>query len=298
MNPKIKKVCFFVVLTFVLSWGLVAVFFAAGGRWEQKEAMALAIVYMFIPMISAMIVQKIFFKEEIKTPLGIHFRWNRWLLAAWLLPFIFSFATIAVSLTFPSFKFAPGLEGLYTRLESMYSADQISRMKEFAAALPFHMFWVSLLQGLIAGVTVNAIAGFGEELGWRGFLQKELIGLGFWRSSWLIGIIWGIWHAPLILQGHNYPQHPRQGVAMMIVWCTLLAPVFTFIRLKADSVIAAAVLHGSLNASAGLSFMVIAGGNDLTTGVTGLPGFIVLILANLAIWKFGGLQVKQKKVNG
>ena len=42
-------------------------------------------------------------------------------------------------------------------------------------------------EDLIAGVTVNAVAGFGEELGWRGFLQKELAFLGFWRSSLLIG---------------------------------------------------------------------------------------------------------------
>jgi hypothetical protein len=47
-------------------------------------------------------------------------------------------------------------------------------------------FWLALGQGLIAGATINAVAGFGEELGWRGFLYRELSFLGFWKSSlWL-----------------------------------------------------------------------------------------------------------------
>ena len=150
--------------------------------------------------------------------------------------------------------------------------------------MPVGVFWLSLLQGLIAGVSVNAVAGFGEELGWRGFLQKELAFLGFWRSSVLIGFIWGLWHAPLILQGHNYPQHPITGVLMMTVWCMLLAPIFSYVRVKARSVIAAAILHGTLNATYGLSIVLVRGGSDLTTGVTGLPGFLVLAGVILVLW--------------
>ncbi|MFW6136657.1 MAG: CPBP family intramembrane glutamic endopeptidase, partial [Candidatus Aminicenantaceae bacterium] len=81
-----------------------------------------------------------------------------------------------------------------------------------------------LLQGLAAGVTANAVAAFGEELGWRGFLQKEFSGFGFRKASFLIGVIWGIWHASLILLGHNYPHTPIAGVFMMVVWCVLFGP--------------------------------------------------------------------------
>lgn len=139
---------------------------------------------------------------------------------------------------------------------------------------------------MIAGITINAVAAFGEELGWRGFLQKELGYMGFWKSSAIIGIIWGFWHAPLILQGHNYPQHPVEGVFMMTVWTLLLSPIFSYIRIKARSVIAAAIIHGSLNATVGLAIMVVKGGSDLTIGVTGLAGFIVLAIVNLSIFLF------------
>jgi len=159
-------------------------------------------------------------------------------------------------------------------------------MKSQAAAFPVHPIWIGLIQGLFAGITINAVAGFGEELGWRGFLQRELGYIGFWRSSAIIGVIWGVWHAPLIIQGHNYPQHPHYGAFMMIVFCFLYSPIFSYVRIKAKSVIAAAIMHGSLNATAGLAIMVIKGGNDLTTGVTGLAGFIILLILNLGLFAY------------
>ena len=53
-----------------------------------------------------------------------------------------------------------------------------------------HPIWIGLVLALIAGPTINAIAGFGEELGWRGFLQKEFSYMGFWKSSAVIGVIY------------------------------------------------------------------------------------------------------------
>ena len=60
-------------------------------------------------------------------------------------------------------------------------------------------------QSLAAAVTINMLAALGEELGWRGYLHEKLISRGFWKCSLITGIIWGLWHAPLILQGHHYP---------------------------------------------------------------------------------------------
>lgn len=70
----------------------------------------------------------------------------------------------------------------------------------------------------------------------------------------------------------------------MTIWCILLAPIFSYIRLKAKSVIAAAIIHGSFNATAGLAVIVVKGGNDLLVGVTGLAGFVVLVLANIGLF--------------
>ncbi len=88
----------------------------------------------------------------------------------------------------------------------------------------------------------------------------------------------------MILQGHNYPENPVAGVFMMIGLSILLSPLFTYVTLRAKSVIAASVMHGSFNASAAMAVAFTVGGSDLMVGVTGLVGFVVLLFANLLMY--------------
>lgn len=237
---------------------------------------------MYTPTIATIIIQKIIYKAQLKE-LGISFKLNKWFLAAWLLPLLLAFLTFTVSLLFPGIQYTTNMEGIFERYQNALTPEQIEQMKKEIAASPIHPIWIAIAQGLIAGITINAVAAFGEELGWRGFLLKQLEYTGFWRSSLVIGITWGLWHAPLIIQGYNYPQHPFAGVFMMTIFTTLLSPIFSYVRIKAKSVIAAAIIHGTLNATYGISIMLIKGGNDLTAGEMGLAGFIALALINLAL---------------
>ncbi|MBM4454282.1 MAG: CPBP family intramembrane metalloprotease, partial [Chloroflexi bacterium] len=184
---------------------MVTLYLYLGGKWVMPGTLIVSTAYMFVPMIMAIVVQKLIYKEPLKEPLGISFKLNWWFLVAWLLPPLIAFATLGVSLLLPGVEFSPQMAGLMERFKSTLTPEQLQQMEQQMTAFPIHPFWISLLQGLIAGITVNAVAGFGEELGWRGLLQKEFGFMGFWRSSALIGVIWGIWHAPLILLGHNYP---------------------------------------------------------------------------------------------
>jgi membrane protease YdiL (CAAX protease family) len=293
MNGNIKKAVLFIALTFLFSWLLAAVFYAFQGRLGTPVALVVLTVYMFIPMTMAIVVQKVIYKEPLREPLGISFRPNRWFLVAWLLPPLMAFAALGVSLLLPGVEYSPEMERMFEMFESSLTPEQMELMRSQMAAFPIHPIWLSLVQGLIAGVTINAVAGFGEELGWRGLLQREFGFLGFWRSSALIGLIWGIWHAPIIIQGHNYPEHPQAGVLMMTVFALLLSPIFSYVRLRAKSVIAAAIIHGSLNGTVGLAIMVIKGGNDLTVGVTGVAGFIVLAVVNVGIFIYESVWAKE-----
>jgi len=279
-----KKAKTFIGLTILFSWLLILIFTLSGGKWNTKPAMIVATGFMFVPMAVVIILQKVVYREPMKEALGISFKFNRWFLVAWFIMPATAIAVMGIALLFPGIKFTPGMEGMVERLSGMVTPEQFQKMQEGIAKLPIHYFWIGLIQGLIAGFTVNAVAGFGEEIGWRGFLFRELLPMGFWKSSFLIGLIWGIWHMPIIILGHNYPQHPYAGALMMIVWCVLLAPVFGYIRIKSRSVIAASILHGTLNGTAGLAIIVISGGNDLLTGMTGLAGFIALAAVNLVIF--------------
>lgn len=286
-----KKAWLFLKLTFLLSWALAASFKLLGGLWNTRTAFFVALLYMFMPAISVFIVQKLVYKEKIKEPLAVSFKFNRWFFIAWFLPLGISLLTIGVSLLLPGIKYNPDMSVFLDRMKDAVSPEQFENMASQLAAFPISIFWIVIIQGLIAGITVNAVFGFGEELGWRGLLQKELISRGFWKSSLLIGFIWGLWHAPLVIQGHNYPVHPFAGVFMMIVWCMLLSPILSYVRLKSKSVVASAIMHGSINGIAGLAIIFISGGSDLTTGITGLPGFIALIVVNLFILMYGNPSV-------
>ncbi len=286
MPVNVKKVALFVGLTYLLSYTLVPLYFALGGTRAMPGVLALGIAYMFIPMTVAVVVQKLVYHAPLKGPFRIVYRPNRWFLVAWLLPPLIALATLGVSLLLPGVTFSPEMAGMVERFQGLLTPEQLEEMKHQAEALPVHPFWLGLLQGLVAGVTVNAVAAFGEELGWRGLLLRELENLGFWRASAVSGVIWGFWHAPLIVLGHNYPQHPWAGVFMMTGLTVLLSPLLGHLTLRANSVLAAAIFHGTLNATAGLAILVVKGGNDLIVGVAGLAGFVVLILANLGLFVF------------
>jgi membrane protease YdiL (CAAX protease family) len=295
---RFKKVILFIGLTFFVNWFMAILFFAFGGRWGSPASLAFAASYMFVPMVITIIVQKLIYKEPLKEPLGISFKLNRWFLVAWLLPPVIAFASLGVSLLLPGTEYSPSMEGLLERFESLLTPEQLRQMENRANILPIPPIWAGLLLGLIAGITINAVAGFGEELGWRGFLQREFAYMGFWKSSVIIGVIWGVWHWPVVLLGHNYPQHRLSGVVMMTLLTLLLAPIFSYIRLKANSVIAAAIMHGTLNATAGLSIALVKGGNDLTVGVVGLAGFIVLGCVNTVLIVYDRFLTKKPIMAG
>ncbi len=278
-----KKSLLYLLFTFTFSWLLAGFLYWTNGEMQSPEGMFVGALFMFGPTFGVIIVQKIIYREKIVKPLGISFRINWWFLVAWLLMPVLAFAAFGVALLFPEIEYSPSMMGMFERYKDIISPEKMATMKEQIETLPIHPVWVSLFMGLGAGVTINAVAGFGEELGWRGFLQKEWEHLGFWKSSIFIGIIWGIWHAPLILMGHNYPHYPVIGVFMMTVWCILLAPIFSTIRIRAQSVVAAAILHGTLNATYGISVIMLKGGNELLVGMTGLAGFLVLLVVDIII---------------
>lgn len=292
---KINRTTLFLILTFVISFSLVGLYKLLGGQYDNKtSATILAVTYMFIPMISVILVEKVVHKEKLKPNLFISFKINKWFFIAWLITPIMSFGALGISLLLPDVTYSPEMTGMVNRFEDMLTPEQLEQMKNASETMPIHPIWLAVLQGLIAGATINAIAGFGEELGWRGFLLKSFKEMNFLKASIIIGFIWGIWHSPLILIGHNYPQHPEIGVLMMTIWCILLTPLFLYFTIKAKSVIAAAIMHGTLNGTAGIAIMVIDGGNDLIVGMTGLAGFISLIVVLFVLFIYDNKLSEEK----
>lgn len=159
-----------------------------------------------------------------------------------------------------------------------------------AVGVPATPGWlaVGLLALIIAmvlvGVTINAVFAFGEEFGWRGYLLYELAPLGFWRASIAIGALWGLWHAPLVAFGLNYPSFPLLGAVLFVVVCVAMAPLFTYVVVRGRSVLPATFLHGVFNA---IGLVALAGTSDpvrreLVASEGGLVGVLVFAL----LWLF------------
>ncbi len=283
MTRNTRYILQFVGITYFLSWTLIGVFAFSGGRWQTAQAYTIALVYMLIPGLTAIVVQKYLAREPLVETLALRFRPNRWFLVAWLVPVALAIGALGAGVLVPGAGYSPDLSGFFQRYQDLLSPEQIERMRLDMEQYPLSPFWIGLANGLIAGVTINAVFALGEELGWRGLLVHRLSGLGFWKMSGIIGLIWGVWHAPIILLGHNYPQHPAPGVGMMILFSLLLTPLLVYFRLKSRSTVAAAVFHGTINGLAGLSVLMLAGGNDLTVGLTGAAGLATIALADLLL---------------
>lgn len=203
-------------------------------------------------------------------------------LVAWILPVAIVLLTIFVNSLLPNCEFN-------TDMSSLIPVDQVTEeQKEMLGMMmkPAYMIVITIVSGLFAGATINALYAFGEEYGWRNYLVAALKEKKFVFAAIFIGIVWGIWHFPLILLGHNYPQHNVIGVFMMVICCVLLSFIETYFVLKAKSVYPAAIFHGTINAVAGLNVILIKGGNDLINGAAGLSGFIVMAITIFVIYLF------------
>jgi membrane protease YdiL (CAAX protease family) len=276
------KATWFTALAYLVSWSVAGAVWAAGGSRRSVVATVGSVLFMFGPLVAAVIVARRA-GEPIAPAIGLRVRWSRWLLVAWIGPPLLALATLGLMLLLPGFRYTPDMSALVGRLEGFMQPEELARIREQIAHPPAPPLLMAIISALGAGLTVNTFFALGEEAGWRGLLLRELAPLGFWRSSVLTGVLWGLWHAPLILQGHNYPAHPILGVLVMTAFTTLLAPPFAYVRLRARSVLAAAIAHGTLNAGAGMPLMLAAGGDDLTAGLTGATGLAVLFVANLAL---------------
>lgn len=134
----------------------------------------------------------------------------------------------------------------------------------------------------------NSIPAFGEEMGWRGYLLPRLLPLGRDRALAVSGIIWGLWHAPLVLLlGFHYPEHRAEGALLFTAVVMLLGIYIGYLRLVSGSTFLAAFAHGMFNSQFyGVWQLIFPDVDPLLGGMTGAIGALVLL--PLAAWVLKG----------
>lgn len=196
-------------------------------------------------------------------------------------PSILLFLSAAVYfLIFPG-AFDFGLSGLGAMLEARGPAG-------ITAA---NMLLLSILQIIIIGPVINIIPTMGEELGWRGYLLPKLRVFFSARTALVItGVVWGFWHWPVIVMGHNYGTnyagYPWFGILAMIVFCVILGIIEGYAAIKLESAFPAAMIHSTVNAGAALPIILAKGGYNTLLGpaITGLFGGIPFIIVAVVLF--------------
>jgi membrane protease YdiL (CAAX protease family) len=148
------------------------------------------------------------------------------------------------------------------------------------------LYLLAPLTGITAGLTINGLFAFGEEYGWRGFLMDELRPLGGVKANLLTGVLWGLWHGPIILMGYNFAPYNVAGVFMMCAICTSLAFLFWRARQYTDSLLAPAMLHGAFNGYGGFFLLLMVSRNPLLSVPVGLLGAVAVGIVAAVFWKW------------
>jgi len=147
---------------------------------------------------------------------------------------------------------------------------------------------LQIAQAIVVAPLTNGWATFGEEFGWRAYLLHKLMPLGGRRAVLLLGVIWGVWHWPVIAMGFNYGLDyagaPWLGLLVMTWFTVVLGTYLAWVTLKSRSVWPAVIGHAAINSLGKIGTSVSTGQPNLLLGPT-MAGLIAsLPLALLALW--------------
>lgn len=106
----------------------------------------------------------------------------------------------------------------------------------------------SIVINLTVGVLFSGTATAGEEIGWRGYMLMRLFNAKIPRPVLVSGVIWGLWHLPLILSG-QYSSGPNRTVSAVIFMAAILPTTYlvSWLRLQSGSVWPPIIFHASWN---------------------------------------------------
>lgn len=185
------------------------------------------------------------------------------LLAAFLLPVLLELLTIGASTVFNLTRLDPRALSTLNGLVTVGPSTPLVLGNEPQTRLKFT---ANLLLTLGAGTLLTVLFSLFEEFGWRGYLQNHLIatfGLG-WGLSFG-GLLWGLWHAPLVLMGYQFPKQPRSGAWVYLPVFTICAAILTgYLYFLSGSLWVAALFNAATKTAAPLSTAAL--GADANSG--------------------------------
>lgn len=296
-----KRILIFLGITFAITYFIeIAMIAPIVGSTDLNEAMlaqSLVAGVMFVPTISVILTRFLtkegFVGKDLYFSIDLKKNLKYYGLVWFGFAFLIIFGSVLYFLIFP--KQYDGNMG--------YAAVVLNagRETEMSSQEVRQIMLLQVIMGIVISPFVNIVNCFGEEWGFRGYLLPKLLQrFSVIPAVLLNGAIWGIWHAPLIVMGHNYgvgyPGFPYVGIFAMCLFCMIIGTILSYVTIKTNSCVPAILGHGMINgfASIGIYFTSLENPYNVflgpaPTGLIGGAGFI--ILAAVLLWKL----YKEKK---
>ena len=230
----IKRLVIFLILSFLPFMVLIPILWAVYGEpiFSGENEQLVVVVYilgifgMMIPAAANLITRLVTKEGFANSYLGVHFKGKT---GYWI-------ASVTVKL----------IEG-WIGLVILWAVCM--RGTAFTEAYPnINMQTIGMYLLQLAFSVIIFFPSFGEEWGWRGYMMPKLLKLMPKSAAIVVGgVIWGLWHAPLTVAGHNfgtdYPGYPFTGILVMCLFCVLMNCFLTLVTEKTHSIYPASFIH-------------------------------------------------------
>lgn len=280
-----KRILIFLGITFVTTYLaeilVMPPLYLSTDMTDQVMATMLTAMVMFFPALSVFLT-RIITKEGFKNSSYIAPKNGTksipYFLMGWFGPVILTIlGAVIYFLIFPE-KFDPNMG----YLASLLIAQGVEASPEILNVTATSQ----IISGIFLAPILNFVNCFGEEWAWRGYLLPKMLEKYKMLPTLLIsGLIWGIWHAPIIVLGHNYgtdyPGYPYLGIFAMCIFCIVLGIFFSYVAIRTGSCLPAVLAHGSVNGFAAVGMLYTDGTvmepliGPAPTGIIGGSAFIV-----------------------
>ncbi len=215
-NITKKKVSTFLVILAVIAAIFNFLIIRNGGKIEEN--LPYAAVLIFSPAIIGLVVNLIY-EKNIR---GFAWKWKntKLQLLSYIVPMLYIGAAYGLVL-------ALGLAQL-----DMHKVQDLG--------------FKGLLMIPTLGLTGVVFQVLGEEIGWRGFLLNNLYKIhGFGKASLITGIVWALFHYPLLLMG-NY-NNGATPLVYALFWFTIAIlganTIINWLYIKSGSLWTAVIFH-------------------------------------------------------
>lgn len=263
-SKSLKKIVTFLAITFLFSTVFYILIINAGSL--EVYGGLLVVGLMWVPGLAGILTQLIF--EHTLRGMGWKLGKFKYLLIAYLLPLAYCLVVYGVT-------WLTGLGGVPNPEVMAQINASVSTVTS-----PLGKILIYCANLAIFGVVMGLLSSAGEEIGWRGLLVPELAKItSFPKATFISGIIWTLWHNPLIIfADYSLPGIPKwYAVLMFAIMLLGNTTAFSWLRLKSGSMWPAILLHSSHNVFVQLVFTPLT----LQTAIT--PFIIDEFGAGLAV---------------